>query len=149
MDPAYLVLAELPNVTLVNNSYTGANDYARWLSLLLALSLAVPLAVALPGSARAGNSSGVFIMGVDGMDPEILERLIGEGKMPNFKRLAQEGSFQRLGTSNPPQSPVAWSNFVTGMGPGGHGIFDFMHRDLSNYAPVSSAAPSCAFRQSG
>jgi predicted AlkP superfamily phosphohydrolase/phosphomutase len=78
-------------------------------------------------------------MGVDGMDPDILSRLIAEGKMPNFAQLAAEGSYQELGTSNPPQSPVAWSNFVTGMDPGGHGIFDFMHRDLKNYTPVSSA----------
>jgi predicted AlkP superfamily phosphohydrolase/phosphomutase len=89
--------------------------------------------------ARAEDQAGVFIMGVDGMDPEILTRMIGEGKMPNFKRLAQEGSYQSLGTSNPPQSPVAWSNFVTGMNPGGHGVFDFLHRDPSNYHPISSA----------
>ncbi len=36
---------------------------------------------------------------------------------------------------------MAWSNFVTGMTPGGHGIFDFLHRDPSNYHPVSSATP--------
>jgi len=107
--------------------------------LLLALTLALTFAVAQPALASPATSSGVFIMGVDGMDPEILARLIDEGKMPNFKQLAQEGSFQPLGTSNPPQSPVAWSNFVTGMGPGGHGIFDFMHRDRATYTPISSA----------
>ena len=81
----------------------------------------------------------MIVLGVDGMDPDILSRLISEGKMPNFEKLAKDGSYQPLGTSNPPQSPVAWSNFVTGMGPGGHGIFDFMHRDVESYAPVSSA----------
>lgn len=107
---------------------------ALWLA-----SLTLLLGANLPSQAGAADQPGVFIMGVDGMDPEIVSRLMAEGKMPNFMRLAREGSFQPLGTSNPPQSPVAWSNFVTGMGPGGHGIFDFMHRDLSNYAPVSSA----------
>lgn len=93
-----------------------------------------------PEPARAAAArDGVFIMGIDGVDPMILSRLIGEGKMPNFEKLAKEGSFQSLGTSNPPQSPVAWSNFVTGMNPGGHGIFDFMHRDTETYAPISSA----------
>ena len=91
--------------------------------------------------AKPATKSGIFIMGVDGMDPVILSRLIDEGKMPNFAKLAREGSYQKLGTSNPPQSPVAWSNFVTGMNPGGHGIFDFLHRDPSNYHPVSSATP--------
>lgn len=49
--------------------------------------------------------------------------------MPNFSKLAQEGSFRELTTSIPPQSPVAWSNLITGMNAGGHGIFDFIHRD--------------------
>jgi predicted AlkP superfamily phosphohydrolase/phosphomutase len=100
-------------------------------------ALALSLLIAIPSVADA--RSGVFVMGVDGMDPDILTRMIGEGKMPNFEKLAQQGSFQSLATSNPPQSPVAWSNFVTGMNPGGHGIFDFLHRDPTNYHPVSSA----------
>ena len=103
----------------------------------LVLLFTTLFAVATSGNAK--DSSGVFIMGVDGMDPDILSRLIAEGKMPNFAQLAKEGSYQPLGTSNPPQSPVAWSNFVTGMDPGGHGIFDFMQRDPENYTPVSSA----------
>jgi predicted AlkP superfamily phosphohydrolase/phosphomutase len=40
----------------------------------------------------------------------------------------------------PPQSPVAWSTFITGMDPGGHGIFDFVHRDPKTLAPYSSMA---------
>jgi predicted AlkP superfamily phosphohydrolase/phosphomutase len=82
---------------------------------------------------------GMFILGIDGMDPVILDRLLAEGRMPNFAKLAEEGSYQELGTSTPPQSPVAWSSFVTGMNPGGHGIFDFLHRDPSTYHPISSA----------
>ncbi len=53
--------------------------------------------------------------------------------MPNFARLAAQGSFRRLTTSIPPQSPVAWSNLITGMNSGGHGIFDFIHRDPKNF----------------
>jgi predicted AlkP superfamily phosphohydrolase/phosphomutase len=75
------------------------------------------------------------------MDPQILGRLMREGKMPEFARLAGDGGFQPLGTSNPPQSPVAWSTFVTGVDPGGHGIFDFVHRDPRTYTPISSATP--------
>ena len=71
----------------------------------------------------------LIVLGVDGMDPQLLEKFMGEGKMPNFSRLSQEGSFKKLTTSIPPQSPVAWSNVITGMNAGGHGIFDFIHRD--------------------
>ena len=109
---------------------------------LLALGLA--LAACGPGERAAperGGRPGLFVLGVDGLDPVILDRLIAEGRMPHFAALAREGSYQRLGTSNPPQSPVAWSNFVTGLDPGGHGIFDFVHRDPATYAPISSATP--------
>ncbi len=106
-----------------------------------ALACAALFGGALSHAQPAGRP-GVFIMGVDGVDPVILSRMIDEGALPNFAKLAREGSYQELGTSNPPQSPVAWSNFVTGMNPGGHGIFDFVHRDPSNYHPVSSATPA-------
>ena len=90
-------------------------------------------------AASAADAPGVFVLGIDGMDPVILQRMIGQGRMPHFAKLVEEGSFQELGTINPPQSPVAWSSFVTGMDPGGHGIFDFVHRDPATYGPVSSA----------
>lgn len=63
------------------------------------------------------------------MDPQLLRQFMREGKMPNFAKLAEQGSFRQLTTSIPPQSPVAWSNLITGMNAGGHGIFDFIHRD--------------------
>jgi predicted AlkP superfamily phosphohydrolase/phosphomutase len=82
---------------------------------------------------RAANSRKVIILGVDGLDPDLLTRFMAEGKMPNFARLAEQGSFKRLTTSIPPQSPVAWSNLITGMNAGGHGIFDFIHRDPKTF----------------
>ncbi|MHC4429978.1 MAG: alkaline phosphatase family protein, partial [Planctomycetota bacterium] len=99
-------------------------------------------ALLLGGAASAASDvPAVFVMGVDGMDPVILERMMEAGEMPNFSELRAEGTYQTLGTSIPPQSPVAWSNFVTGMNPGGHGIFDFIHRDPATYKPISSATP--------
>ncbi len=78
------------------------------------------------------------MLGVDGMDPRLLERFVRAGRMPHCARLIERGSFQPLATSNPPQSPVAWSNFISGTNPGGHGIFDFIARDPANpdAAPV-------------
>lgn len=82
---------------------------------------------------------GVLVLGIDGMDPVITRRFMDKGHMPNFAKMIANGGFQSLGTANPPQSPVAWSNFVTGMNPGGHGIYDFVHRDPHSYLPISSA----------
>jgi predicted AlkP superfamily phosphohydrolase/phosphomutase len=70
----------------------------------------------------------VFIFGFDGMEPTIVEEEMAAGRMPAFSRLAEEGGYRRLGTSLPPESPVAWACFNTGHGPGGHGVFDFIHR---------------------
>ncbi len=82
----------------------------------------------------------ILVLGFDGMDSRLTQTWMSEGKLPTFRALAARGGFSRLGTSTPPQSPVAWSNFITGMNPGGHGIFDFMHRDPKTYYPVFSAS---------
>jgi len=98
------------------------------------------LLVFAPLTTAAKDVPRVVVLGIDGMDPGLLEKFVAQGDMPNFERLMKEGSFSKLGTSIPPQSPVAWSNFSTGMDPGGHGIFDFIHRDPKTYQPVFSAA---------
>jgi len=89
---------------------------------------------------RLRNARSVVILGIDGMDPILLDAFMAKGRMPHFAKLMQEGSYSTLTTSTPPQSPVAWSNFITGMNPGGHGIFDFIHCDHTNYMPMFSAA---------
>jgi predicted AlkP superfamily phosphohydrolase/phosphomutase len=107
----------------------------------LALACAALALWACTPEAAAPDRPGLFVLGIDGLDPVILDRLVAQGRMPRFAELAREGSYQRLGTSNPPQSPVAWSNFVTGRDPGGHGVYDFVHRDPASYLPISSATP--------
>ena len=82
----------------------------------------------------------VIVLGIDGMDPQLLHRYEQDGRMPNFQRLEQEGSFRELRTSIPPQSPVAWSNVITGMNPGGHGVYDFIERDPNTMLPEFSMA---------
>ena len=80
----------------------------------------------------------VIVLGIDGADPVLLRRFMAEGKLPNFSELERRGGFAPLGTTNPPQSPVAWASFTTGLDPGGHGIFDFIHRDPDTMSPIPS-----------
>ena len=92
----------------------------------------------------AESARKVLIIGVDGMDPRLLQQFIDEGHMPNFERLKKEGDYRPLQTTMPPLSPVAWSTFITGMNPSGHGIFDFVHRKpdtLAPYLSMSEALP--------
>jgi predicted AlkP superfamily phosphohydrolase/phosphomutase len=82
------------------------------------------------GGGRVSRSLGkkVIVIGIDGMDPRLSESMMNEGLLPNLSKLRATGGFSDLGTSIPPQSPVAWANFINGAGPGSHGIFDFVHR---------------------
>ncbi len=82
----------------------------------------------------------VIMIGLDGMDPVFTRKLLDEGVLPNFQKLADLGGFEPLQTSTPPQSPVAWSSIITGTNPGEHGIFDFIHRDPATYAPDFSTS---------
>ena len=77
----------------------------------------------------------VIILGFDGIDPDLLSKWMDEGKLPNLKRLGEKGTFLELGTTNPAESPVAWSSFATGTNPGKTSIFDFLKRDPQTYMP--------------
>jgi len=75
----------------------------------------------------------VIILGFDGLSPRIIEPMMEEGELPNFSRLKEQGSYRHLSTTNPSQSPVAWSGFATGQNPGKNGVFDFIVRDPGTY----------------
>jgi predicted AlkP superfamily phosphohydrolase/phosphomutase len=105
-----------------------------------ALLVAAALAVAPSAAAAAAAPHKVVVLGVDGLDPRLLQRFMKDGDLPNFSRLAAEGGYRELRTTAVPQSPVAWSTFITGMDPGGHGIYDFVHRDPKTMLPYLSMA---------
>ena len=84
---------------------------------------------------RRQKGKAIFL-GFDGLDPCVAERMMAEGKLPNLARL----HYRRLRTTYPALSPVAWSTFATGVNPAKHNIFDFLNRDLRNYAPELSSA---------
>jgi predicted AlkP superfamily phosphohydrolase/phosphomutase len=116
----------------------------RILATAVVLSaLLAPVVVA--DVAEAKEERKVIVLGFDGLDYELVRDLMDDGRLPNFARMIQRGTFGPLGTSIPPQSPVAWSNFITGMDAGGHGIFDFIHRDPKTMIPyLSTSRPADA-----
>lgn len=126
-------------------------------SAIAAASLATGMG-GLPSIAGAGKrptSSGkkVIIIGFDGMDPRLCETMMSQGRLPNLDRLRRQGGYSTLGTSTPPQSPVAWANFINGAGPGTHGIFDFIHRDpekqVQPFYAASETIPGQGFIEFG
>lgn len=88
----------------------------------------------------------MIVLGMDGLDPVLLRRFMDDGKLPNFSALAQRGTFMPLETAMPPQSPVAWSNFISGARPDTHMIWDFIHRDP---APQHTTLPILPFQSTG
>ncbi|MGB5815324.1 MAG: alkaline phosphatase family protein [Thermoanaerobaculia bacterium] len=107
---------------------------------LLVLSLIAGTLACGDGGAKTAGGKRVILLGFDGMDYEVTTRLMAEGRLPNLSRLAEMGSFSSLETAVPPQSPVAWSNFITGMDSGGHGIYDFVHRRPETMMPYLSTS---------
>jgi predicted AlkP superfamily phosphohydrolase/phosphomutase len=82
----------------------------------------------------------IVVIGLDGLDPGLAEKWMAEGRLPNLERIATQGSFERLRTTYPSISPVAWSSFMTGVDPSRHNIFDFLDRDLKTYKPTLSSS---------
>ena len=107
---------------------------------LAALSPAALLAMSTGCRGTLSPARRVIVLGIDGMDPFLLNSFIHEGVMPNAAILMASGGLNRLGTSNPPQGHVAWSNFITGYGPDVHGIFDFIHRNPFTREPYLSTS---------
>jgi predicted AlkP superfamily phosphohydrolase/phosphomutase len=81
----------------------------------------------------------VVILGLDGLDHGLTERLLSEGKLPHLAALREQGEFKALASTLPPISPVAWSSFQTGVNPGKHNIFDFLTPDTRTYQPKLSS----------
>jgi len=77
----------------------------------------------------------VIVIGLDGLEPAIVELLLKQNSLPNLAAIRQGGYYGRMRTTYPAQTPVAWSSFATGTNPGGHGIFDFICRDAQTYLP--------------
>jgi len=119
-----------------------------FLSLVLAVLAGIASAVVWPfrmawallARHRRTQVGKAIFLGFDGLDPVITEKLMAEGKLPNFARLRDHGSYRRLRTTFPAVSPVAWSTFATGVNPAKHNIFDFLSRDLRTYMPELSSA---------
>lgn len=67
----------------------------------------------------------VFVLGLDGATFDLILPWANQGKLPNFSRLLEQGSWAPLESVPNMRSPAAWTSFMTGKNPGKHGIFEF------------------------
>jgi predicted AlkP superfamily phosphohydrolase/phosphomutase len=142
---------------VIDNAYgyigpgAGFAFLSSFLVLIVTFLLAIfyllswPLRYLLRAALRKGSKSKssvkrVIIIGLDGMDPKLADEFMRKGKLPNFSKLSELGTFASIATSYPSISPVAWSSFMTGVDPSHHNIFDFITRDPCTYQPMLSSA---------
>jgi predicted AlkP superfamily phosphohydrolase/phosphomutase/Tfp pilus assembly protein PilF len=106
---------------------------------ILALSAALLVAAAL-ACGRGEARPRVIVLGMDGMDPRVVDLLMAEGGMPHFARMRQEGAYGRLRSEAPLLSPILWTTIATGKRPDEHGIGHFVAIDSRTGAqtPVTS-----------
>lgn len=90
----------------------------------------------LAAGCGAGDHDRVIVLGLDAVDPDVVDLLIAEGKLPNFERLKREGAYSRLHSPPPLLSPIIWTTIATGKKPSDHGIGHFITDDPETGRPL-------------
>jgi Tfp pilus assembly protein PilF/predicted AlkP superfamily phosphohydrolase/phosphomutase len=87
------------------------------------------------------SSVKLLVVGLDGLDWEIVDALVEQGRLPTIGRLIDEGVGAKLLTISPMLSPVIWTTIATGVEPSRHGVIDFLVQDSEDGTrqPVTSA----------
>ncbi|MDP7295755.1 MAG: alkaline phosphatase family protein, partial [Vicinamibacterales bacterium] len=96
------------------------------------VALAVTVACNTPATPQ--YSQRLVILGFDGLDPDLVEQFIADGKLPHLASLVGDSGVHRLETTVSSESEPAWASFATGLSPAGHGLFDARVRDPASYA---------------
>lgn len=71
----------------------------------------------------------VVILGIDGLEWDIMGPMLESGRLPNFARLTNEGAWGELRSLKFLESPMIWTSIATGKSPGKHGITGFTTKE--------------------
>jgi predicted AlkP superfamily phosphohydrolase/phosphomutase len=86
----------------------------------------------------------LVVLGLDGASPDIVRALAAQGRLPNLSRLMREGVWGSLRSTLPPVTAAAWSTFMTGLNPAGHGIFQWRTYDPTKYTNLDERVVTAA-----
>ncbi len=84
----------------------------------------LPAQLRLPdwgGIRLAKKPKKLIVIGIDGLMPEMVRKLVAEGHMPNMARLIEGGTFCEALPSPPCDTPTNWTTLATGAWTGTHG----------------------------
>lgn len=84
----------------------------------------------------------VLLLGLDGLDWDLVLPWVEAGRMPNLARLLERGTWGELRSISPLLSPLIWTTVATGVSPEVHGILDFVEhdRETGKRIPVTSGS---------
>jgi predicted AlkP superfamily phosphohydrolase/phosphomutase len=91
-------------------------------SIFIFLSAAIIFTFFISFDALNKKKQKILLIGLDGASWKIILPLIKEGKLPNIKRLMDNGCWGKLETITPPFSEIIWTTIATGKTPQIHGI---------------------------
>jgi predicted AlkP superfamily phosphohydrolase/phosphomutase len=73
------------------------------------------------------------VIGLDGVPYSLIRELAERGTVPSFAGLLKSGYLHRMKASLPEISAVSWTDFMTGVDSGSHGIFGFTDLKPGSY----------------
>ena len=77
-----------------------------------------------------------MVIGIDGMEWDVMGPLLEEGRLPTFARVMSEGTWGELRSLDVLESPVIWTSIATGKLPEKHGITGFAKKPPKGGQPV-------------
>lgn len=75
----------------------------------------------------------LLCLGLDGASFQLINRFTDEGKLPNFKKIMEQGIFRELTSCIPPHTAPGWVSGFTGVEQDEHGIYQFWDTQAKSY----------------
>jgi predicted AlkP superfamily phosphohydrolase/phosphomutase len=136
----YLKKTNLSNHTIIASSKRGENRIMAVFSILVVSGYILTCFIGTRGYTAQpyqwkNNGKKIVLIGIDGLEWDVVHRMIRQGELPNTATLIENGVSGDLLSLEPTLSPRLWTSIATGKVPEKHGILDFLDEDK---VPVTS-----------
>jgi predicted AlkP superfamily phosphohydrolase/phosphomutase len=98
----------------------------RKISLLLASVFLLPIYLPAQEQRAPMPKARVVLVGVNGMELDIIRPLLLKGQMPNLASVIEKGAYGKLRTVSAPNCPRVYSTLFTSTNPEEHGVTGFI-----------------------